>query len=462
MRLRSIMRGMRRDAEEGPRAGGSEDFVARIAAYLAQRGAPESSARLAERFLRMATSSEDQATRLLKPLLEPAGIMYRPGAGWSRERTAAILPDVAAPALLTTRAVVVDPQTGALHAHDPGAEGPCAPGEILWKETVAVVLDGPSRGRLHAWLAGRRLPAPARIAILRRAVRGTIKASRGAGLEEICSALGVRWLDAGDAAGVAAAMASCLHRAAMRREEMGIDDDAGGASRAADDLVVLPGTITADQLASLPETPGVYRFFDRNDELLYVGKASNLKRRVSSYFPGRRAGRHGARFLDRIHRLEYDDLPSELEALLRESKEIRGKKPKGNVQFEVHERAHAVLPLSASRCWALLLPSAMSEAVTAILVRDGRYLGHVRIGPDGGGLSRSDRLLGRAVCARRTDDAGRPMDRETRILSTWLAKHGDTISRLDLGDCTKAAQAADALRAAARRMQDDAGRTDYR
>ena len=38
------------------------------------------------------------------------------------------------------------------------------------------------------------------------------------------------------------------------------------------------------QIKSLPDTPGVYQYFDKNDTILYVGKAKNLKKRVSSNF----------------------------------------------------------------------------------------------------------------------------------------------------------------------------------
>ena len=38
------------------------------------------------------------------------------------------------------------------------------------------------------------------------------------------------------------------------------------------------------QLQTLPETPGVYQFYDKTDKIIYVGKAKNIKKRVSSYF----------------------------------------------------------------------------------------------------------------------------------------------------------------------------------
>ena len=138
-----------------------------------------------------------------------------------------------------------------------------------------VMLD-PAREAQHlrAWLRQRGVSSPACILSLRSAVRGGTRIRRGAELGDFCAALGVRWLDSEDARGAARAMAACAERAASLRT----------INLAKNPAPALPAGITAEQLASLPESPGVYRFFDRNDALIYVGKAANLRRRVTSYF----------------------------------------------------------------------------------------------------------------------------------------------------------------------------------
>lgn len=84
-------------------------------------------------------------------------------------------------------------------------------------------------------------------------------------------------------------------------------------------------------LAHIPDGPGVYRLLNNERQLLYIGKAKNLKRRVSSYFTD--AAGHSDKVLDlvrNVHEVRYEQTGSELEAALREAELIRTLKPPCN------------------------------------------------------------------------------------------------------------------------------------
>ena len=118
-----------------------------------------------------------------------------------------------------------------------------------------------------------------------------------------------------------------------------------------DTLTLIPAAplleerLGAGYFEDIPTTPGIYRFYDEADELLYVGKAKNLRTRVFSYKrakPGQ-VSRKVSRLIGRIDRVEFEETDSERDALLLENRWIRDKRPpfnSANKQTEAYYFIH--------------------------------------------------------------------------------------------------------------------------
>ncbi|HAU66335.1 MAG: Excinuclease ABC C subunit domain protein [Candidatus Uhrbacteria bacterium GW2011_GWF2_39_13] len=80
----------------------------------------------------------------------------------------------------------------------------------------------------------------------------------------------------------------------------------------------------------LPDTPGVYFYYDQTGTLLYVGKATSLKRRVGSYF-SKAHERRIEELVSQIRRIDYIQTPTVIEALVLEANQIKALRPKYNI-----------------------------------------------------------------------------------------------------------------------------------
>ena len=87
-------------------------------------------------------------------------------------------------------------------------------------------------------------------------------------------------------------------------------------------------------LKTLPNNPGIYKYFDDKNQIIYVGKAKNIRKRVSSYFTKTFTGYKTFELVKRINRIEFTIVDSEQDAFLLENSLIKQFQPKFNINLK--------------------------------------------------------------------------------------------------------------------------------
>jgi excinuclease ABC subunit C len=89
---------------------------------------------------------------------------------------------------------------------------------------------------------------------------------------------------------------------------------------------------------SLPKYPGIYKYYDASGQLLYVGKAKDLRKRITSYFVKTLANYKTHELVQRIARIEFTIVDSEQDAFLLENSLIKQFQPRWSLKTN-HSRA---------------------------------------------------------------------------------------------------------------------------
>jgi len=180
-------------------------------------------------------------------------------------------------------------------------------------------------------------------------------------------------------------------------------------------------------LRNLPQRPGVYLMKNHLGEILYVGKAKNLRTRVSSYFYHREPEEKKVRtLLETVYSIDLEVLGSELEALLLEQRYIARYQPPINRQLAVRPRA---VRRFKEKNLIILQPSKVEQALEVFLVSRGGGFRQVRVGREGQGLPAL-----RAACAQLFfgEHLEEPQEEGHTLLSRWLALNEDRVTWIDV------------------------------
>jgi hypothetical protein len=307
----------------------SPAIVDRIVQELSASGSPRTSGALARDHLGLGLLDETVADRLLDPVLGSDPRLQRTAAGWravspSREPGAGRLgPDV-------SHLVIAAPRAAA-GGHHAISVGP-GPAEYV------VALGGAEEVCAYERASGDRLGLPVvRLATVVRRLRGYRGAADPVRIAEV---LGLPHVQGEGLEGWTAVVASCWEHLATELREEGLRDLDALERRVEERLEAASfegKEISPEQLANLPEGPGIYVFRDSRGMALYVGQSGNLRERVASYFDGPPRDDKDRTLRERAHALEARTTDTGLDAWIEEMRAIRRLDPVMNTRRRVPE-----------------------------------------------------------------------------------------------------------------------------
>ncbi|SDD36385.1 exonuclease domain-containing protein [Niabella drilacis] len=105
----------------------------------------------------------------------------------------------------------------------------------------------------------------------------------------------------------------------------------------------LPPNVPRSEFEQLPYTPGVYYFHDDKGKIVYVGKAKNIRYRVSSHFSNNSTGRQKQNFMRHVYHISYEECGTELMAAVKESTEIKRLWPRFNASQKRREDLYGII-----------------------------------------------------------------------------------------------------------------------
>ncbi|MBC7850109.1 MAG: GIY-YIG nuclease family protein, partial [Chitinophagaceae bacterium] len=159
-----------------------------------------------------------------------------------------------------------------------------------------------------------------------RLSRKIIPGLRSYSLGSLTESLGIRIQNRHRAGGDAEATAKVFTQLLNRDSENHINK----ALKRNSGETILPPNLSKEEFDQLPVRAGVYYFLDSHGQVIYVGKANNIKKRIAGHFTGEAREWSRSKIRDEIHHITYELTGNELIALILESQEIRRLWPKYN------------------------------------------------------------------------------------------------------------------------------------